>query len=69
MTATADGSPILSLPYYQNAFSFEYTALSYFAPQKNEYAFLLEGFDKGWNYVNGMRKATYTNIPPGEYRF
>lgn len=59
----------LTLPHNKNAFSFEYTALSYFASEKNEYAFMLEGFDKGWNYVGKVRKATYTNIPPGEYYF
>ena len=59
----------LTLPYNKNGFSFEYTALSYFAPEKNEYAFILEGFDKYWNYVGKERKAAYTNIPPGEYYF
>lgn len=62
-------SKILQLPYNQNSFSFEYTALSYFAPEKNEYAFFLEGFDSDWNYVGQVRKATYTNIPPGDYIF
>ncbi|MBK5720112.1 response regulator [Dysgonomonas sp. Marseille-P4677] len=59
----------VTLPYNKNGFSFEYTALSYFAPEKNEYAFILEGFDKHWNYVGKERKAAYTNIPPGEYYF
>lgn len=57
------------LPYNKNAFSIEYTALSFFAPEKNEYAFMLEGFDQDWNYVNKSRKATYTNLPSGDYTF
>lgn len=64
-----NGIKAITLPYNKNAFSFEYTALSYFAPEKNEYAFILEGFEKNWNYVGKVRKATYTNIPPGEYYF
>ena len=30
---------------------------------------MLEGFDKGWNYIGKQRKATYTNLDPGEYTF
>ena len=49
--------------------SFEYTALSYIAPQKIQYAYKMEGFDDDWNYVGRQRKATYTNIPAGDYEF
>jgi signal transduction histidine kinase/DNA-binding response OmpR family regulator/streptogramin lyase len=67
---TTDGKiQELKLPYNKNSFSFEYAALSYFAPEKNEYAYILEGFDEKWNYVGDERKATYTNISPGEYYF
>lgn len=64
-----NGIPEIRLPYNKNSFSFEYTALSYLAPAKNQYAFMLEGFEKEWNEVGNLRKATYTNIPPGEYYF
>ena len=63
------GEKVLTLPHNKNSFSFEYTALSYFAPEKNEYAFYLEGFDQSWNYVGNVRRATYTNLSPGEYIF
>lgn len=61
--------PKLTLAHNNNSFSFEFTTLSYFAPEKNKYSFKLEGFDKEWNDANNNRKATYTNIPPGEYLF
>lgn len=64
-----DSTPLITLPHNKNGFSFEYTALSFFAPEKNEYAYMLEGFEKQWNYVGKERKAAYTNIPPGEYYF
>ncbi len=64
-----NGEACIVLAYNQNSFGFDFTALSYFAPEKNEYAFYLEGFDKEWNYVGKKRKATYTNIPPGKYAF
>jgi PKD repeat protein len=33
------------------------------------YAYMLEGFDEGWNYVGTERKTTYTNLDPGTYTF
>lgn len=61
--------PVLTLAYNNNSFSFEFTALSFFAPEKNRYSFILEGFDKEWNEAGNNRRATYTNIPPGDYLF
>lgn len=60
----------LTLSYAQSVFSFEFAALNYRYPQKNQYAYMLEGFDKDWNYVNSTRRlATYTNLDPGTYTF
>ncbi|MBQ8128161.1 MAG: response regulator [Prevotella sp.] len=50
-------------------FSLSFAALSYCSPDKNQYAYRLDGFDKEWNYVGNQHKATYTNIPPGTYTF
>lgn len=61
--------PALTLAHNNNSFSFEFTALSFFAPEKNRYSFMLEGFDKEWNDAGNNRRATYTNIPPGDYLF
>ena len=46
-----------------------YASLSYCTPNKNKYAYKLEGFDKDWNYVGSQNKATYTNLPAGTYLF
>lgn len=59
----------LELSYKENAFSLLYTSLSYCTPNKNKYAYKLEGFDKDWNYVGSQNKATYTNLPAGTYLF
>ena len=59
----------LTLTHKQNVFNIEYAALSYSAPTKNEYKYMLEGFDKDWNYVKNQQKATYTNLPAGKYVF
>lgn len=53
----------------QNVITIEYAALSYHFPRSNEYSYILEGFDKEWNYVGTQHAATYTNLPPGNYTF
>ncbi|MEO6151486.1 MAG: response regulator, partial [Mucilaginibacter sp.] len=59
----------INLNYNQSVISFEYAALDYDVPQKKSYAYLLEDFDKGWNYVANKNIANYTNLPPGDYVF
>jgi len=43
--------------------------LSFVAPQKVRYRYMLEGFDHGWTEAGTRRTAYYTNIPPGRYTF
>jgi len=52
-----------------SVFSFEFAALDYTIPEKNQYAYMMEGFDKDWAYAGTRRVATYTNLPAGEYIF
>ncbi len=49
--------------------SLDFTALNYNRPEKNRYAFMLEGFDDKWNYSEGKTNAVYTNLDPGTYTF
>ncbi len=53
----------------QNFFSFEFAGLSYAAPEKNQYAYKLEGFDENWISCGSRRYAAYTNLDGGEYTF
>ena len=59
----------VTLRHDQSVISFEYAALSFISPQKTEYAYKMDGFDKNWNYVGEQRKAAYTNLPAGNYTF
>ena len=59
----------ITLQYSQSVFSLQFASLNYTVPEKNRFAYFLEGFDKTWNYLNGRRTATYTNLDPGEYVF
>jgi ligand-binding sensor domain-containing protein/signal transduction histidine kinase/DNA-binding response OmpR family regulator len=57
------------LNYNQSSFSIDFAALSYVAPEKNQYAYILEGFEKEWTKITGSHSVTYSNIPPGTYVF
>ncbi|MCU7552283.1 ATP-binding protein [Chitinophagaceae bacterium LB-8] len=58
----------INLDYKQN-FALSFVALNFTAPEQNQYAYKLEGFDKDWNYVGSSTTASYTNLDPGEYIF
>src|SRR3569623_775105 len=59
-----------TLSYRDSVFSFAFAALHFADPQRNRYAYQLEGFDKNWIQTDaGNRFATYTNLEPGHYRF
>jgi ligand-binding sensor domain-containing protein len=57
------------LKYSQNLFSLEFSALSYLAPENNQYAYKLEGIDTGWVRVKNRHYVSYTNLDPGTYTF
>jgi signal transduction histidine kinase/ligand-binding sensor domain-containing protein/ActR/RegA family two-component response regulator len=58
----------VKLSYNQSFISIDYTALDFIGEKKN-YAYTLQGFDEGWNYVGNTNTAVYTNLPPGKYYF
>lgn len=60
---------IVELPYNDNVFSFEFSALAYNNSAKNSYAYTMENFESQWNYVGQRRFAAYTNLDPGTYTF
>ena len=49
--------------------AFVYKGIDYTDPSEIQYAYILEGFEKSWNYVGKQRMATYTNLPKGDYVF
>lgn len=64
-----DDTKELKLSHRENIFTIEYAALDYMEPSEIQYAYILEGFEKSWNYVGRQRMATYTNLPKGHYVF
>ena len=74
----APGSPLqkaiteteeLVLSHRESVVTFEFAALSYTLPRKNEYAYKLDGFEPAWNQAGNQHTATYTNLPHGRYTF
>ena len=60
----------VELRHKDNVFSIEFGVLSFFHPEKSNYKYMLEGFDKKWISTTGEhRKVTYTNLDPGDYTF
>lgn len=59
----------LELEHSDNFLTFEFAALSYINSSENQYAYMMEGWDKDWIYCGTERKATYPNLLPGEYVF
>jgi len=62
-------SSFIRLSYSANFFSFEFVALDFIDPSKNQYAYRMEGFDQDWIDCGARRYAGYTNVDPGEYVF
>jgi len=68
LTESLQETKSMSLPFNQNSLSFEFAALHYANPRKNQYAHMLEGYDQDWIYDN-RNFAAYTNLDPGNYKF
>ncbi|WP_460686447.1 ligand-binding sensor domain-containing protein [Niabella aquatica] len=59
----------ITLPYNQSTFHIDFAALNYTSPDNIEYAYMLEGLDRSWNYIKTNRRVYFTNLSPGTYRF
>jgi ligand-binding sensor domain-containing protein/signal transduction histidine kinase/CheY-like chemotaxis protein/AraC-like DNA-binding protein len=59
----------IELDHNQTEIGFEFVAIDYTAPEQNQFAYQLEGYDEGWIDVGNYNKAFYSRIPPGTYTF
>lgn len=64
--AVANG---LNLPPLVRDMTIAFTALSLVDPKSTRFRYRLEGHDNDWQEAIDRRQATYTNLPPGNYRF
>jgi signal transduction histidine kinase/CheY-like chemotaxis protein len=61
--------PDIRFPPGKGKFEFHYTALSLLIPERVQFRYKLEGYDRDWVDPGQRRVAYYTNLPPGTYRF
>lgn len=59
----------LVLSYNHSHVTFRFSSLNSPNRQRNNFAYILEGFDKDWRYAGSKREATYTNITSGSFVF
>jgi signal transduction histidine kinase/ligand-binding sensor domain-containing protein/DNA-binding response OmpR family regulator len=59
----------LKLSYHQNSLTFNFVANNFLLPVKNQFRYRLVGYDKKWIEAGTQNYATYTKIPPGDYKF
>jgi signal transduction histidine kinase/ligand-binding sensor domain-containing protein len=60
----------ITLSHSQANLAFEFAALNFASPEKNLYAYKMEGVDPEWIYTSSQRRfAAYTNLDPGNYTF
>jgi len=57
----------LVLGHQDYVISLEFAALHFVAPERNSYAYRMEGLEEQWNEVGNRRHITYTTLPPGKY--
>jgi signal transduction histidine kinase/ligand-binding sensor domain-containing protein/DNA-binding response OmpR family regulator len=59
----------VEVPAGRKQWEFQYTALSFLAPQRSVFKYRLEGFDTDWVDAGNRRSAYYSHLPPGHYTF
>jgi signal transduction histidine kinase/ligand-binding sensor domain-containing protein/DNA-binding response OmpR family regulator len=57
----------INIAYNENVISFDFSANDYVAKEKNQYAYILKGFDDRIIFLGNKRSVTFTNLNPGDY--
>ncbi len=63
------GEQIVTLTPDEYSFSIDFTALNFIAPDKIQYAYKLEGYEKDWVSIGNKHSINYNNLSPGTYHF
>jgi signal transduction histidine kinase len=66
---TVDPGHIHNLAPGQKNLEFDYTAPTFVAPDRTTFRYILDGYDRNWTEAGTRREASYTNLPPGKFRF
>ncbi len=63
------GTDTVYIPHENNLITIEFAALDLTEPEKNRYAYMLEGVENYWVNIGNRRYATFSKLPPGKYNF
>lgn len=69
LNASVPKAEEVNLSYKDDVVTFEFAALDFSAPEKNRYAYKLDGYNDDWISSGNLGSATYTNLPHGNYIF
>ncbi len=73
-----EGSPLnkpidqtkeIKLKYDQNFIEIKFAVMDFDAPDKIQYSYILDNYEKKWNVRSSNASAVYKALPPGEYVF
>ncbi|OEY69479.1 sensor histidine kinase [Rheinheimera salexigens] len=59
--------PVIELTQQQHTINFEFSALDFHDPARNQFHYKLQGVDQDWVVADKRNSAFYANLPPGEY--
>jgi len=60
---------LVEIDFDESVISIEYAALDYVYANRIQYAYIMEGLEENWNYVENVNIANYSNLPGGNYTF
>ncbi len=59
----------VTIPDHNTMFSFSFAALNYQLQHRVVYQYKLDGYDREWRNADKLRKANYSDVPSGTYKF
>ncbi|MGA9074310.1 MAG: triple tyrosine motif-containing protein, partial [Candidatus Sulfotelmatobacter sp.] len=62
-------TPNLKVPPNPRDLQIDYTSPTFSIPQKVNFRYRLDGYDRDWHEAGKRRQAFYTDLPPGKYSF
>jgi signal transduction histidine kinase/ligand-binding sensor domain-containing protein len=59
----------LKIPPHPRDLQIDYTSPTFLIPQRVNFRYWVDGYDRDWHEAGTRRQAFYTDLPPGKYSF
>lgn len=59
----------IKLKYSDQVFHIDFSTLEFNDNRANQFAYILDNYENRWNISSSNNRATYRNVPPGNYTF